>query len=120
LEKQTITISGDVHVISDEGYNFRTEHVVVDIEKQTLHGKSSVTGTSPMGTIAARKFWLLDKGKRLKFQSGVVMNVISGKKTRPAKPRPDEDAELKGWLKSSLYPEIGDTTTQVSAAADPE
>jgi len=64
---QLIELSGGVNVFHDDGYEFRTEHARVHIEKGYAEGYAPVVGHGPFGEIHSQGFQILDKGQRVVF-----------------------------------------------------
>lgn len=96
LDDQAMILTGSVTILSEMGYEFRTEHVKIDFEEKTVRGEEPVTGTGPAGTIRANGFSVIDNGRTVRFESGVVMQVEAEPlMTAPAAPAP---ASLKGVL----------------------
>ncbi len=75
LDEQQVVLDGSISVFSDEGYEFHTERVVVDLEQQSIQGDAPVEGTGPMGAVAAERFWVGEGGTRVRFEGGVRMSV---------------------------------------------
>ncbi len=74
LTKQLELTSG-VDVFYDNGYEFRTDHVNVDIQKGSAYGDASVEGQGPMGTLKAKGFSVAEHGKSIRFNDSVRIKL---------------------------------------------
>lgn len=75
LENQMVSVAGDVTFSSDEGYELRTESVLMDMEQRSVEGNEPVSGISPMGTVRANRFSVSEGGRVVRFEGGVVLLV---------------------------------------------
>lgn len=74
-EHKTLKLTGDVKLFQDQGYEFVTESVHVDMNAHVARGVKQVEGFGPMGTIRADGFvWRHDE-QLLRFTGGVVLKV---------------------------------------------
>jgi lipopolysaccharide export system protein LptC len=74
LTKQ-LELHDGVNVFYDKGYEFRTDHVKVDIEKASAYGDSPVEGQGPMGILKADGFTVSNHGKSIHFNGSVRIRL---------------------------------------------
>lgn len=70
-----LTLTKNVDMFYEGGYEFRSERAVVDIGKGSASGDVPVTGQGPMGTLRADRFTVQNRGSLITFQ-GAVKVVI--------------------------------------------
>lgn len=75
LQSKQMELSGGVDVFYEGGYEFRTEHAHVDINKGSAYGDARVEGQGPLGTLVADGFTIGDKGETIKFNGSVRMKL---------------------------------------------
>lgn len=75
LATKKLVLTEGVDVFYDEGYEFRTDHVDVDIGPGSAYGDAEVEGQGPMGTLKAKGFSLTDHGKIIHFNESVRMKL---------------------------------------------
>lgn len=80
LNTSELTLVGDVQMFHDQGYEMKTERMVVQLEDSTGHSDTEVEGNGPMGHIKAARFTVFDRGQRIVFNGGVNMIVYPGRK----------------------------------------
>lgn len=74
LTKQ-LELRDGVDVFYDSGYEFRSDHVKVDIQKSSAYGDAPVEGQGPMGTLKADSFSLEDHGNIIHFNGSVRIKL---------------------------------------------
>jgi len=72
---QQLELRGLVNVFSDEGYEFRTERAIIDLDSKAARGDDPVEGQGPIGLINATGFRIEDQGRTLRFMSDVRMTI---------------------------------------------
>ena len=79
LNNQTkqMLLTGGVSLFADGGYEFRTEHAQVDIQKGTAYGDAHVEGQGPPGTLEADGFSISDNHQHVIHFNGSVKMVLS-------------------------------------------
>jgi len=75
LNTQTkqMLLNGGVSLFADGGYEFRTDHAQVDIQKGSAYGDSHVEGQGPPGTIEADGFSMDNHEHVIHFNGSVKM-----------------------------------------------
>jgi lipopolysaccharide export system protein LptC len=66
-----LTLTKNVDMFYDGGYEFRSEHAVVDVEKGSASGDAAVQAQSPMGTLTADSFTVSGRGEMIRFDGNV-------------------------------------------------
>lgn len=66
-KKQRLTLIGNVYLVHDANFTFRTERATVDLKDKSAWGDKPVFAKSPKGTIESQGFRVLDKGKTVIF-----------------------------------------------------
>jgi len=74
LTKQ-LQLHDHVDMFYGEGYEFRTDHANVDIQKGSAYGDSAVEGQGPTGTLKADSFTIEQHGKLIHFKGSVKMTL---------------------------------------------
>lgn len=74
LTKQ-LELTGEVDVFYEGGYEFRSDHAHVDIDKGSAYGNSPVEGQGPLGTLMADGFTVSEHGKTIHFNGSVRMKL---------------------------------------------
>lgn len=72
INSKQLELSDGVEVFY-AGYQFRTDHAHVDINKGSAQGDSPIEGQGAAGTIQAKSFEILDKGNIIHFNGLVRM-----------------------------------------------
>lgn len=62
-----LELNGQVNLFHDSGYELRTSHAVIDLEKGSAVSDQPVEGQGPFGNIDAEGLTLTDKGKDIVF-----------------------------------------------------
>lgn len=74
-EAKMMQLEGDVRLLQQDGYEFRTSSVHVDMNGRLAEGHQPIKGFGPAGEIEAQGFsWRHDE-KILRFTGGVLMRV---------------------------------------------
>ena len=68
-------LTNGVDVFYGDGYEFRTDHVNVDIGQGSAYGDANVEGQGPMGTLKAKGFTISDHGKSIRFNDSVRIKL---------------------------------------------
>ncbi len=66
-KKQMLTLTGNVYLLHDANYAFRTEQATVDLKDKSAWGNKPVFAKGPKGTIESEGFRVLDKGQTVIF-----------------------------------------------------
>ena len=74
-KSKQMRLSGGVNVFYEGGYEFRTDHAQVDIQKGTAYGDARVEGQGPVGTLTAKRFEITEHGKTIRFNGSVRMKL---------------------------------------------
>lgn len=76
-EAKHLLLQGDVELFQDQGYEFKTQEVSVDMNQHIARGTQKVDGSGPAGVIAANGFeW--DNNKRImRFVGGVNLRILT-------------------------------------------
>lgn len=83
-KQQRITLLGNVHVTSGEGYDFTTPSALVNTETMEVTGEEEVRGAGPMGNLLATGFEIRDNGKTVRFGKTGRVNVNITKAQDPS------------------------------------
>ncbi len=75
LETKQIQLDDGVNMFYDGGYEFRTSHAQVDMEKGSASGNAPVEGQAPTGTLQADSFSVENRGQVIKFNGSVRMTL---------------------------------------------
>jgi lipopolysaccharide export system protein LptC len=82
--EQKLDLSGNVDVGEENGYRFRTDKALVNLEEGSASGTAPVTGEGPLGTLEAQDgFRLTDRGRTVYF-NGKSRLVLNSKATTKA------------------------------------
>jgi len=71
-----LTLTGDVTLFHDSGYEVRTESALVDLRAGTAHGRQPVAAQGPAGTLEASGFSITDRGDVLTFGGPARMLLV--------------------------------------------
>jgi len=74
-EAETLDLSGNISFFTDEGYEFHTEHALVQLREQRVTADTEVSGQGPLGTMRADGFVAEDGGDLLRFTGNVRMRI---------------------------------------------
>lgn len=77
LNTQTkkLQLRDSVTLFYDGGYEFRTERAHVDIQAGNATGDMPVEGQGPTGTIKAKSFALIERGRIIQFNGSVITTL---------------------------------------------
>ena len=75
--RRQLLLEGDVEVVRDDGYRFRTSTAIVDLEDGRTFGDQPVAGSGPDGEINASGFQIEDNGNTVVFTGPAVMVIRS-------------------------------------------
>lgn len=78
LNEEILTLTGKVELFQDDGYEMKTEKVVVHLKDSTAENDTVVEGQGPLGRIKAERFSVFDRGSRIVFNGNVTMTVYPG------------------------------------------
>lgn len=67
---KTIVLTGEVTLLDEQGYNFTTELVNVNLNTMEAEGNRPIQGVGPLGNLLASSFKIMDSGKRIIFYGG--------------------------------------------------
>lgn len=70
-----LELTGNIDVFYDNGYEFRTSHVNVDIQKGSAYGDAYVEGQGPIGTLKAKGFSVSSHGNSIRFNDSVRIKL---------------------------------------------
>lgn len=71
-----LLLTGDADVIHDQGYEFRTDEVHVDLNAGSAWGDRPVQGQGPFGEIFAQGFRIRDEGTQVVFVGPATTNLV--------------------------------------------
>ena len=74
-QTKQLRLKDKVTVFYEGGYEFRTDHVDVDLQTGSAQGDSHIEGQGPAGTIKAESFSLLDRGGFISFNGSVLTTL---------------------------------------------
>lgn len=74
-QTKQLMLEGGVDVFYGDGYEFRTDHAHVDIQKGTAYGDVPVEGQGPAGTLKAKSFSIADHGQEIHFNDSVRVKL---------------------------------------------
>lgn len=86
---QLLKLYKDIFLQSSTGYEARMTQAVIDIAKGTVDSDEQVDVKLLNGTLVGQRLRILDKGELVRFEGGVVMNLVMDPPT-PAAPEPPE------------------------------
>ncbi|UZE49454.1 LPS export ABC transporter periplasmic protein LptC [Rhodopseudomonas sp. P2A-2r] len=90
---QILELQKDVFLQSSTGYEARMTHAVIDIGKGTVASDEQVDVKLLNGTLVGQRLRIVDHGEVVRFEGGVVMNLVMDPPTppesEPAKPAPE-------------------------------
>lgn len=75
IDQKTLMLSHGVEMFYDGGYEFRTPHAFIDIDKGSAKGDAAIEGQGAFGTLQANSFEVLERGKIIRFNGSVRMKV---------------------------------------------
>ncbi len=71
IKDKQLTLTQNVDMFYDGGYEFRTNEAFVDMQAGRASGTKPVQGQGPLGTLAANTFEVTERGKVIKFNGSV-------------------------------------------------
>lgn len=71
-----LDLKGNVVLVSDQDYTFRTERAFVDFSASTITGNERITGESVMGNVEADGFDVWEGGNKIRFRGNVRTIII--------------------------------------------
>lgn len=74
-QAKQMQLTDDVRLFHQEGYEFRTPYVFVDMQARIAKGDQSVNGFGPLGTIKADRFYWDHDASILRFTGNVKMTI---------------------------------------------
>lgn len=77
--KKTLMLTKTVDMFYEGGYEFRSDHAFVDMEKSEARSDAHVEGQAPMGTITADSFVATDRGQFIRFDGNVKVTIYRDK-----------------------------------------
>lgn len=77
-QRKFIQLRGAVTLYQDQGYEFETESIDIDMSQQIAMGREEVDGQGPVGKIKAQGFDWMNNEKLLRFTGGVKLTVMPG------------------------------------------
>ena len=83
-----LEVSGGMRLVSQDGYDARTQSAVADLKSGTVHGENGIEAEGNFGRITAERFALNRDSRQLRFSGNVRMLLNSGNVA--AEPRTQE------------------------------
>jgi lipopolysaccharide export system protein LptC len=74
---QFLELSGTVNLFHDEGYEFRTTSVVLDLRTGDAIGTEPVHGQGPFGHVQAESFIVRNRGERIEFHGKAQVIILN-------------------------------------------
>ena len=71
----SLILENSVSLFTNNGYEFYTKDIEVDIKNNSAYGYSKVHGNGPIGSVSADSFKALDKGEKTIFTGNVVVTL---------------------------------------------
>lgn len=75
LQTKQLELKDGMNIFYDGGYEFRTDHAHVDIQKGSAYGDAKVEGQGPFGTLQADGFSIGENAKTIHFNGSVRMKL---------------------------------------------
>lgn len=72
---KVLTLTRDVDMFYDGGFEFRSDYAVIDVANGTASGNMPITGQGPMGTLQADKFAVYNRGDVIRFEGNVRTRI---------------------------------------------
>jgi lipopolysaccharide export system protein LptC len=91
---QLLNLYKDIFLQSSTGYEARMTQAVIDIAKGTVASEEQVDVKLLNGTLVGQRLRILDHGEVVRFEGGVVMNLVMDPPT-PAPPAPAPEVAPK-------------------------
>ena len=74
--RDKLDLKGNVVLVSDDNYTFRTERAFVDFGASTITGNERITGESAMGDVEADGFDVWEGGNKIRFRGNVRTIIV--------------------------------------------
>ena len=74
--KDKLDLKGNVVLVSEQDYTFRTERAFVDFSDSTITGNERITGESAMGNVEADGFDVWEGGNKIRFRGNVRTIIV--------------------------------------------
>ncbi len=76
-KKQMLSLSGNVYLLHDANYTFRTEQAMVNLKEKSAWGDKPVFAKGPKAVIQSEGFRVIDKGNTVIFtgKAKVILNL---------------------------------------------
>lgn len=81
---QVLDLRQDIFLQSSTGYEARLTRAIVDIAKGTVTSDEPVDVKLLNGTLSGKRLRIIDKGEVVRFEGGVVMNLVLDAPATPA------------------------------------
>jgi len=81
LKGKKMIASGEVSVFYDDGYEFTTQLLNVNMDTKVISSDQPVHGQGPVGTIDASGFEAFHETKSIRFKGPVKMTIYTGEKS---------------------------------------
>lgn len=78
LNNNTADLMGDVNIISEDGFEFKTNSAHVDFSNNTANGNENVVGQGPIGVLNSVGFSMTDNGNEILFKGPVKLTIYPG------------------------------------------
>jgi len=75
MQTKQLALAGGVNLFADGGYEFRTDHAHVDIQKGDASGDAHIEGQGPPGTLTADSFSANSHEHVIRFNGSVRMTL---------------------------------------------
>jgi hypothetical protein len=73
--KKKLLLQGNVHIFTDDGNEFVTQQILVNLDTGDAWGPSEIKAQSPAGTIQSGAFQLSMEYKAIRFSNRVKMVI---------------------------------------------
>ena len=84
LEKQRLMdLFGHVRASDGQGYHFASDFAHVDMPKNSVTGRSAMSGYGPSGTVRADAYTILDKGQHIVLRGDVRTHLVNIQSATP-------------------------------------
>lgn len=74
-EAQQVELTQNIQMFYEGGYEFRSNHALINMKTATVIGKEPIEGQGPSGIIKANRFEILESGEVLKFMENVRVTL---------------------------------------------
>lgn len=76
-DKNTMNLKGNINIFNQDGYEFFTDEVHINVKEDNAFGNSAIRGQGPVGTIFADSFYVENKGNRILLRGNVKVVLYS-------------------------------------------